>query len=86
MVKVAAAVEQSHILFPGVNQLRILFPRQRFRPHPQQAVFAVQKDFFIGRKIVGDAGGQADPQIDVSAFGNIAGHALGHLIASQFLH
>lgn len=57
MVKVAAAVEQSHILFSGVNQLRVLFASLRLWPHSQQAVFAVQEDFFIGRKVVGDTGG-----------------------------
>ena len=86
MVEIAAPLKQSHILFSGVNQLRVLFARPWLWPHSQQAIFAVQKDFFISGKIVSNAGRQADPQIDISAFRYIASHALGHLIASQFLH
>lgn len=52
----AAAFEQGHVLFPGINQLRIFFTRLRLTPHPQQAIFTVQKDLFIARQIVGDAG------------------------------
>ncbi len=57
VVEIAAALQQSHILFSGVNQLRVLFARPWLWPHSQQAVFAVQEDFFIGRKVVGDTGG-----------------------------
>ena len=55
MMEKAAAFKQGHVLFTGINQLGVFFARLRLAPHPQQAIFTVQKHFFVGRQIVGDA-------------------------------
>ena len=44
----------------------------------------MQEHLFVSGQVIGDAGRQADAEVDVSAFGNIAGHALGHFVTGQF--
>ena len=58
MVEIAAALQEGDILFTGIDQLGIFFPGLRFRPHPQQAVFAVQEHLFVSGQVIGDAVGR----------------------------
>ena len=60
--------------------------RRRRRPHAEQAVFAVQEDVAVLRQVIGDQRRQADAQVDVRAFGNVAGDAGGHLVAAVTVH
>ena len=86
MVEIAAALQEGDVLFSGIDQLGIFFARQRFRPHAQQAVLAMQEHLFVGGQVIGNPGRQANAEVNVSAFGDIAGHALGHFVTGQFLH
>ena len=85
MVEEGAAGQLGHGLLAGVDQVVVLFALGRRRTHAQHAVLGVQDDFAVGRQVVGDQGRQADTQVHVGAFGNVAGDARGDLVAAQFV-
>src|SRR3546814_708238 len=64
----------------------VLFAGCRRGAHAEQAVLALQEDFLVGRQVVGDAGRQADAEVHVGAFGDVARHALRHLLTVQATH
>ncbi len=81
MVEIAAP--GGGILFTGIDQLRDLLPRAAVSPHPSRP-FRCAGTPLVSGQVIGDAGRQADAEVDVSAFRNIAGHALGHFVTGQF--
>src|SRR5690606_1080570 len=51
----------------------------RKRPHPEQAVLAVEPDRRLLRQVVGHFGGQADAEVHDRPRGDLPGRTLGHL-------
>ncbi|MNZ98570.1 hypothetical protein D3C78_1178590 [compost metagenome] len=81
-----AALEQGDRLLAGIDQFGILLARRRCRAHAENTVLAVQKNLFIRRQVVGDLRGNANAQIDVGAFRDIARNAFCQLLMSKFGH
>ena len=73
-------------MFARVDEVEVFIALGGFGAHAEQAVFAVQKDFFAGRQMIGHQRGQADAEVHVSTFRNVLGHTGGHMIAVEFLH
>src|SRR5690242_19887479 len=86
MVEIGAAREQRHRLLAGVDQVLVLAPGCWLRADAEHAVLAVQNDLAALRQVVGDQRRQADAEIDIGAFGNIARHARRHLVAIELFH
>jgi len=82
VVEESTAGEQGHVLLAGVDQVVVFFTWRRARAHAQQAVLAVQEHFLVAQ-VVGHQGRCADAQVDVGAFLDVCGHALGHLGAGE---
>ena len=72
MMEIGGARQHRHRLLAGVDQVRVLFALRRRRPHAEQAVLAVQEDLAALRQEVGDQRRQADAEVDVGAFGDVA--------------
>ena len=83
MVEERAAGQQRHRLLAGVDQVGVFLARRRRRAHAEEAVLAVQEDLAVLRQMVGDQRRQADAEVDVRAFGDVARDARGHLVAAE---
>jgi tripartite-type tricarboxylate transporter receptor subunit TctC len=86
MVEIGAAREQGDRLLAGVDQVLVLLPGGGLRPDAEHAVLAVQDDLAPLGKVVGDQRRQADAEVDVRAFGDVARHARRHLVAIELFH
>src|SRR4051812_2115332 len=86
MVEVGASRYQRHRLLAGVDEVLVLLAQGRLRPDAEYPVLAVQNDLAPLRQVVCDERRQADAQIDVRAFGNVARHARRHLVAIELFH
>ena len=86
VMEIGAAGEQGDRLLAGVDQVGILGAGGWRRTHTEQTVFAVQEDLALFRQVIGDHGRQADAQIDVGAFRNVARDTGGHLLPGEALH
>ena len=54
--------------------------------HAEDAVLGLEHDLDVVRHVVRHEGRQADAEVDVGAFGNVAGHARRHLVAIELFH
>ena len=61
MMEEGGALDESHRLFAGVDQVGVFSPGRRAWPPPQNPVLAVEDDFAIFRKVVRDERRQPDP-------------------------
>src|SRR5207253_4234173 len=84
--EIGAARKQRHRLLAGVDQVFVFFPRCGFGADAENAVLAVQDDLAALGQVIRDQGRQADAEIDVRAFRNIARYARRHLIAIELFH
>ena len=80
VMEIRAAGQQRHRLLARVDEIGILLARRRRGAHAEQAVLAVQHDFAVLRQVVGDHRRQADAEVDVRAFRNVARDARRHLL------
>src|SRR5690606_436210 len=81
-----ASGQQCDRLLAGVDEVPVFLSFGRRRAHADDTVFRVQHDLAPFRQVVAHLGGQADAQIDDTAFGDVLGHAGRHLLTIQRCH
>lgn len=85
VVHVGTAGAQRDILLAGIDQPAIDLVRLRRRAHAEDAVLGLEYDLAFLRHIIGHLQRRANAEIDVPAFGNVVGRALGHFPARHRL-
>ncbi len=78
-------MSQRDILLAGIDQPAVDLVRLWRRAHAEHAVLGMENDLALGRHVIGDLQRRADAEIDIPAFGNVAGETRGHLVARQRL-
>src|SRR5579859_1491916 len=86
MMEITAAGEQRDGLLAGVDELPVLLSGGGGGAHAEQAVLTLEEDLSIEGQIVGDLCRQANAEVHIGAFGNVAGDAGGHLVTVQMVH
>ena len=86
MVKIRPAGEERRGLLAGVDEILVFLTGSGLWPDAEHAVLAVQDDLAPLGQVLGDQRGQADAEIDVGAFRNVARDARGDLVAIELLH
>ncbi|MNT12034.1 hypothetical protein D3C72_1469440 [compost metagenome] len=77
------ALDRGDGLLAGVDHVGVDFVFSGEGAHAEQAVLGLQHHLHAFRDVVGHEGRDADTQVHVVAVFQFAGHALGHLFASQ---
>src|SRR6185436_4135934 len=86
VVEIRAAREQRHRLLAGVGQVFVDLALLRLGSDAEDSVLAVQDDLAPLRQVVPHQRGQADAEVDVGAFRDVARDARGHLLAIELVH
>src|SRR5512134_526438 len=86
VVEIRASGEERHRLLARIDQVLVLLAGRGLGPDAENAVFAVQDDLAPFGQKVGDQRRQADAEVDVGAFRDVARHARRHLLAVELLH
>src|SRR5664279_5881848 len=84
-MEIAAAGKKCHRLLSGVDQIGIFMTFGGRGTHPQQAIFAMEKNLPITGKVVGNRRRQAYPEIDVGALRNVPRDPRRQLVSAKAL-
>ena len=84
VVDIAAAGQQGHRLFAGIDEVEIDLVGAGRRPDPEHAVLALQDDLATLGQHIGDQRRHADAEIDVDPVIEILRGAPGDLLAVEW--
>src|SRR5579883_1513625 len=86
VMKEHAAGHEGGQALAGIDEILVLLTRLGRGSHAEDAVLAVEHDLAVPRNEIRDHRRQADPEIDVSAVGDVLRGTPCHLAAGQGLH